>query len=295
VSKAKQFYKYRPDNGAIVDPTMSDYSAFGMMERDSWSDPSRASGYVKLFASASDQSIPSLLAAVGAKENLQALDLCCGQGNVAEALTDRGCHVVGIDFSPAMLTLARQRVPDATFIEADVQDLPFSDAEFDIVVSNFGICHVPDQPRALSEVRRVLRPKGQFAMTVWCGPDVSPCFEVVYGAVRTHGSPNLSAPPGPDFHQFAKREIAEQLFLAAGFPNVELSLIDCRWDLDTPEGLAEIIERGTVRAAALLASQPPHNLAAIRSSLAQATRERFASGDRWRVPVPAALLRATTS
>jgi hypothetical protein len=104
----------------------------------------------------------------------------------------------------------------------------------------------------------------------------------------------VSAPPGPDFHQFAKREIAEQLFLKAGFPNVELSVIDCGWDLDMPERLGEIIERGTVRASALLASQPPHNLAAIRSSLAQA-RERFASGDRWRVPVPATLLRATTS
>ena len=95
-----------------------------------------------------------------------------------------------------MLTLARQRVSDTTFIEADVQDLRFSDAEFDIVVSNFGICHVPDQPRALSEVRRVLRPKGQFAMTVWCGPDVSPCFEVVYGAVRTHGSPQCVSATG---------------------------------------------------------------------------------------------------
>lgn len=291
--EAKQFYKYRPDSGLIVDPAMSDYSAFGMMERDGWSDPARASGYVKLFASASDQSIPSLLAAVGAKANLKALDLCCGQGNVAEVLTDRGCQVVGIDFSPAMLALARQRVPSATFFEADAQDLPFSDAEFDIAVSNFGICHVPDPARALSEVRRVLRPKGRFAMTVWCGPDISPCFEVVYGAVKTHGSPDVAVPPGPDFHQFAKREIAEQLLLRAGFPNVELSVIDCGWDLDTPEGLVEIIERGTVRAAALLAKQPAQNLAAIRSSLTQAARERFASGDRWRVPVPAALIRAT--
>jgi SAM-dependent methyltransferase len=266
VSKAKQFYKYRPDSGAIIDPTMSDYSAFGMMERDGWSDPSRASGYVKLFASASDQSIPKLLAAVDAKENLKALDLCCGQGNVAEVLVDRGCDVVGVDFSPVMLALARQRVPGATFFEADAQDLPFSDAEFDIVVSNFGICHVPDQPRALLEIRRVLRPQGRFAMTVWCGPDVSPCFEVVYGAVKAHGNPNVSLPPGPDFHQFAKREIAETLLSKAGFSNIELSTVDCGWDVSAPENLAEIIERGTVRAAMLLANQPPQNLAAIRSA-----------------------------
>src|SRR6516165_10618440 len=248
---------------------MSDYSAFGMMERDGWSDPARASGYVKLFASASDQSIPSLLAAVGAKANLIALDLCCGQGNVAEALTDRGCQVVGIDFSPAMLALARRRVPSATFFEADAQDLPFSDAEFDIAVSNVGVCHVPDQPRALSEIRRVLRPQGRFAMTVWCGPDGSPCFEVVYGAVKTHGSPHVSLPPGPDFHQFAKRDIAEELLSKARFSNIELSIIDCGWDVSTPESLAEIMERGTVRAATATSKQPQQNLVAIRSALAK--------------------------
>jgi SAM-dependent methyltransferase len=273
--------------------TMSDYAAFGIMERNGWSDPVRASSYVKLFASASDQLIPALLEAVGAKANHKALDLCCGQGNASEALVGRGCRVVGIDFSPAMLTIAHRRVPDATFFEADAQDLPFPDAEFDIVVSNVGVCHVPDQPRALSEVRRVLRREGHFAMTVWCGPDVSPCFEVVYGAVKVNGSPNVSLPPGPDFHQFAKREIAEELLSNAGFSKVELSIVDCGWDVSTPESLAEIIERGTVRAATLLANQPPEYLAAIRSALAKATRERFASGNRWRVPAPAALLRAT--
>jgi ubiquinone/menaquinone biosynthesis C-methylase UbiE len=60
-----------------------------------------------LFATASDQAISSLLDAVNAKPGLKALDLCCGQGNVSEALIDHGCDVVGIDFSPAMLAFAR--------------------------------------------------------------------------------------------------------------------------------------------------------------------------------------------
>ncbi len=133
---------------------MSDFVAFGKLERGSWSDPTRASGYVELFASPSDQAVESLLNAVDAKANFKALDLCCGQGNVSEGLIGRGCQAV--DFSSAMLRLARARVPSATFIEADAQELPFDDAEFDIVVSNLGICHVPNQlPRALSEVRRV--------------------------------------------------------------------------------------------------------------------------------------------
>jgi SAM-dependent methyltransferase len=272
---------------------VSDLRAFGNLERAGWSDAARASGYIKLFAAASDQAIESLLNAVDAKPDLKALDLCCGQGNVSEALVGRGCQVIGVDFSGAMLVFARGRVPHATFIEADAQDLPFNQAEFDIVVSNFGVCHVPDQPRALAEVRRVLVPGGRFAMTVWCGPDASPCFEVVYDAVKAHGSPDVSMPPGPDFHQFAKRELAEKLLSEVGFANVDLTIVDCAWDLDTPAALCEIFEKGTVRAATLFANQPPRNLAAIRSALAQAVQQRFTHADYWRVPVPAALLRGT--
>jgi ubiquinone/menaquinone biosynthesis C-methylase UbiE len=272
---------------------VSDFSAFGSMERHGWGDATRAAGYVKLFASASDQAIDRLLDAAGAKPNTKALDLCCGQGNVAEALLSRGCEVVGIDFSPAMLAFARGRAPNATFIEADAQDLPFDDAEFDFVVSNLGICHVPDQPRAVAEPRRVLRPAGKFAMTVWCGPDTSPCFAAVYRAIKTHGHPDVLIPLGPDFHQFARREQAVTLLSDAGFSDIGVSIIDCVWDLDAPEDLFEIYAKGTVRVATMLANQPPQNLTAIRSALALSVREQFSNGSRWRVPVPAALVRAT--
>jgi SAM-dependent methyltransferase len=272
---------------------MSDFTAFGNMERSGWSDPARASGYVELFAVASDQAIKSLLDAVGVKPEVKILDLCCGQGNVSAALVGCGCKVVGVDFSLAMLAVARERVPGATFIEAAAQDLPFDPAEFDAIVSNVGICHVPDQPRALAEVRRVLSAGGRFAMTVWCVPDASPCFELFYGAVRAHGSADVVLPPGPDFHQFAKPEIAKKLLSEAGFADVEVITVDCRWDLDTPDGLYDVFENGAVRASFLLANQPPPNRAAIRSALAEGVRERFKHGDCWRVPIPAALLRAT--
>jgi ubiquinone/menaquinone biosynthesis C-methylase UbiE len=273
---------------------MSDFAAFGEMERSGWSDPKRAMGYVKLFASASDQAISSLLDAVGARPNQKALDLCCGHGNVTAALISRGCHVVGVDFSPAMLSLARQRVPAATLMEADAQHLPFGDAEFEVVVSNFGMLHIPDQPRALAEVRRVLRPGGQFAMTVWCGPDVSPCFAALYQVVRAHGDPGISPPPGPDMHQFANRAVAAQLLSEAGFAHLETTIVDCAWDLDRAEDLSEIFEQATVRAAKILASQPEPNLCAIRSALADLVRERFGSGRHWHVPITAALIRATS-
>ena len=272
---------------------MSDFSAFAEMERRSWSDAARASGYVQLFASAPDQAIKSLLDAAGANRDLKALDLCCGQGNVSEALLSRGCRVVGVDFSPAMLAFARKRARKSRFIQADAQDLPFPDAELDVMVSNLGVCHVPDQPRALAEARRVLRSGGRFAMTAWYGPESSPCFASVYAAINAHGDPDVSAPAGPDFHQFARPDVAVKLLSGAGFSNIESTTVDCVWNLKAPEDLFEIYAKGTVRAAMLLSKQPPENLAAIRSALTARVRKQFSSGDHWRVPVPAALVRAS--
>jgi SAM-dependent methyltransferase len=274
---------------------MGDFAAFGAMERSGWTDPKRVSKYVNLFASASDQAIASLLDAVDVQANDKTLDLCCGHGNVSEALLKRGCHVVGVDFSAAMLALARERAPAATLMEGNAEHLPFGDAEFDVVLSNFGMLHVPDQPRALSEVRRVLRPDGRFAFTVWCGPDVSPCFAALYEAIRTHGDSGVSPPPGPDMHQFANRELAAQLLSEAGFGKIESTTVDCAWHLDQPEGLSEIFEQATVRAAKILGSQPEPNLRAIRTALAAMVRERFARGRHWHIPIPAALVRATAT
>ncbi len=274
---------------------MSQIEEFGEMERVGWSDGSRAAAYVELFSSASDQAIPSLIDAVGARGSLRVLDLCCGQGNVTRALVDAGCDVVGADFSKAMLKIAEKHVPGATFVEADAQELPFEDEEFDAVVSNLGICHVPNQPLALAELRRVLRPNGRIAITNWCGPDKSPAFETLYGAVNSHGHPDVSVPNGPDFHQFANLDIAKQLFADAKFSDVEMKMIDCYWDLDRPEDLYEIYEQGTVRAASLLGNQPASNMAAIKSNMSAVVRERFAHGDKWRAPVPAALVSANAS
>ncbi len=56
---------------------------------------------------------------------------------------------------------ARERAPHATVLRAHAEDLPFDDDSFDTVVSTLVLCGVPDQPHALREVRRVLRPGGK--------------------------------------------------------------------------------------------------------------------------------------
>jgi len=75
-----------------------------------------------------------------------------------------GITLTGIDFSPAMLDLARRRAGElgaaADLREADAQALPFDGDAFDTVVCTFSLCAIPDHRRALAEMHRVLRPGG---------------------------------------------------------------------------------------------------------------------------------------
>ena len=82
------------------------------------------------------------------------LDIGCGTGFLTRFL--RG-EVVGLDQSDAMLEIARERVPSATFVRGDALALPFLDRSFDRVFASWFYCHLeePERARFLAEVRRV--------------------------------------------------------------------------------------------------------------------------------------------
>jgi ubiquinone/menaquinone biosynthesis C-methylase UbiE len=75
-----------------------------------------------------------------------------------------GVELTGIDFSPAMLGVAQARARQLGRVvdlrQADAQALPFPGASFDTVVCTFALCAIPDERRAVSEMTRVLRPRG---------------------------------------------------------------------------------------------------------------------------------------
>ncbi len=121
--------------------------------------------------------------------NIQALDLCCGHGIVTAGLVAEGAYVTGLDFSLSLLGMARAAVPKTPFVEGDAMNLTFDIATFDAVTIGFGMPHVPDPPKVLSEARRVLRPSGRLAFAVWCGPEVDTALGYVFGAIEAHWHP----------------------------------------------------------------------------------------------------------
>lgn len=79
-----------------------------------------------------------------------------------------GVRLTGLDFSPAMLDLARDRARQlgrtVELQEGDAQALAFPDNSFDTVVCTFSLCSVPDDRQAVAEMRRVLRPGGRLLL-----------------------------------------------------------------------------------------------------------------------------------
>jgi SAM-dependent methyltransferase len=90
---------------------------------------------------------------VVALEPRRVLEVGCGQGEFAQRLVERGLEVAALDQSERMVELTRARGVDAQ--AGDIQDLPFADDEFDLVVANFVLYHVADLHKGLTELARV--------------------------------------------------------------------------------------------------------------------------------------------
>ena len=268
-------------------PKSLETDRFAALERREWAKTDLARSYARVFAKAADMAAPYLAQAVGADEDTNALDLCCGHGNVAAALAAAGARVTGLDFSRAMLEMARAAVPEARFVEGDAMDLPFADTSFDAVTIGFGMPHVPDPPRVLAEARRVLRHGGRIAFSVWCGPEVDTALGYVFGAIAEHGAPSIALPPGPGAHDYADPMLAFPALEAAGFAGCRQSMVASEWQVDDPGSPYDFFLEGTARGGALLRPQPAKHAAAIRAAVVAKVLEKHGSGPRWCVPIPA--------
>jgi len=119
------------------------------------------------------------LARAGVRPGEAVLDLATGSGDLAlghaRRLRGRG-HLVASDINERMLARGRDRLIDAgaglaiDYVQADAQALPFVDRRFDCITIGFGLRNVTDQPRALAEMARVLKPGGRLVILEFSRP-----------------------------------------------------------------------------------------------------------------------------
>ncbi|HSP18431.1 MAG TPA: methyltransferase domain-containing protein [Myxococcaceae bacterium] len=181
------------------------FGAFKAAQREGWS----------LFAPLeASTTIPAwrLVQFAGVTAGQRVLDVACGTGVVAVTAARAGAEASGLDLTPALLERARENAAMAgvhvAFTEGDAEALPFPDASFDVVLSQFGHIFAPRPAVVTSEMLRVLRPGGRLAFSTW-PPDAytGRMFALVarYAPPPPGGAP-APAPPGQWGHPDVIRE-----------------------------------------------------------------------------------------
>jgi demethylmenaquinone methyltransferase / 2-methoxy-6-polyprenyl-1,4-benzoquinol methylase len=102
--------------------------------------------------------------AAGLRPGDEALDVCCGTGDLAAELLRRvtpGGHVVGVDFAAEMLTRAGEKEPRLELVQGDALALPFDDDRFAAATVAFGVRNLADHRAGFAEMARVVRPGGR--------------------------------------------------------------------------------------------------------------------------------------
>jgi demethylmenaquinone methyltransferase/2-methoxy-6-polyprenyl-1,4-benzoquinol methylase len=101
------------------------------------------------------------------------LDVCCGTGDLAVELrraTGPSGRVVGLDFSPQMLDVARGKSDQVDWVQGDALDLPFADDEFAAATVGWGVRNLADHERGFREMARVVRPGGRVVCVEMSSP-----------------------------------------------------------------------------------------------------------------------------
>jgi ubiquinone/menaquinone biosynthesis C-methylase UbiE len=228
---------------------------------DTWSGASYER-IAETFAPIHDRMIGALAIEPGSR----ILDVACGTGGVALRAAREGASVVGIDISADQLAKARLAA-DAEglvirFDEGDCQELPYSDGEFDRVVSAFGAIFAEDHERAAGELARVGKHGSRLALTAWPKDEWS---DVNERAGRT-------SPPGPDARDWANEDHVRAL-LGKAF-DLELQTGTWRIEAGSAEELWELSSTSMPPLRSWLAAQSDE----VRARAVPVYLEYFASG-----------------
>ena len=107
--------------------------------------------------------IAAIIRVLALQRGARLADLGCGSGVFTQLLLCAGYSTIGLDISPQLIQLGREKHSGLELIEGDAENLPFDNESMDGVLLNCIVHHFPDPRRLANEVRRVLKPGGRFA------------------------------------------------------------------------------------------------------------------------------------
>ncbi len=156
------------------------------------------------------------------------LDVATGIGEPALTAAHRvgsEGHVIATDQAAGMLEIAEERraalgLENLEFKRMDAEVLDFPDETFDTVLCRWGLMFLPDLPNTLNQIRRVLRPGGRFATSIWGMPEKTPGISVAMGVIKKMIRPPTPPDDAPSMYKLSPTGVLEKAFMQAGFSNV---------------------------------------------------------------------------
>src|SRR5580692_9799945 len=146
-------------------------SAAAEVQRRLWGTDPQA--WADLAESHNQPLFEAVLDAAGVGRGTRVLDVGCGSGLALTLAAQRGAVPSGLDVSPGLLGIARDRLPGADLREGDMEFLPFGDAAFDAVLGVNAFQFAGDPRQALREAARVARPDGRVVASLFAAPERS--------------------------------------------------------------------------------------------------------------------------
>lgn len=220
------------------------------------------------------------------------LELAAGPGMtgfVAAKLISSDGKLISTDFSPQMVELAKKTaagvgVTNAEFRVMDAENIDLPDDSVDGVLCRWGLMLMMDPLAALKETRRVLKPGGKLAFSVWGSPQdniwaTAPVMAMV--DIGKMEMPNPDAPGG--IFSMAERSTIEGLLNEAGFSNWEIEPIEVEWKFATEEDFWSFLNDIAGAVSILLRDMDEESLAEVRDAL-RTQLEDFRSGDGYAFP-----------
>lgn len=224
-----------------------------------------------------------LLDRLDLKPGHQVLDAACGPGVLTLRLLPRvrpGGQCLGVDFSPRMVRLAltnAANVKGARFEVMDVERLALPAAAFDRVACGFGLMHFPDAGAALAEFRRVLKPGGRLALSVWAELPRVEFMRLMLETVKAV-APDAGFPPGPPMFGFGTDAVLRPLLEHAGFSGVAFAETAVDLEFPTFEAWWNALVCGAARLGGVVRALTESQRADFAGRLRELVRDRTGPG-----------------